>query len=119
MRVVINRSRSALKKYHRDILCRKQRQKSSTTIPFDLADIKGAHLGPDIVLPTYFAFIDGTRELLIKRMEKPERFAHFTKGSMLDGQLNTLESPVEEEGVIVVSQYDSTKEEVGKSGQDC
>jgi gluconokinase len=99
---------SALKKYHCDFLRGKQRQKDPSTIPLHSADVEGAQLGPDIVLPTYFAFIDGTRELLIERTEK--RPAHFMKASMLDSQLNTLESPVGEEDVIVVSQNDSTGE---------
>ena len=103
---------SALKKYYRDILRGKQRQKDPNTIPFDSTDIEGAHLGPDIMLPTYFIFIDGNRELLMERMEK--RPSHFMKASMLDSQLNTLESPVEEEDVIVVSQHDSTEEQVRK-----
>lgn len=103
---------SALKKYYRDILRGKQRQKDATIIPLHSADIEGAQLGPDIVLLTYFVFIDGTRELLMERMEK--RSAHFMKASMLDSQLNTLESPVGEEGVIVVSQNDSTEKQVRK-----
>jgi gluconokinase len=103
---------SALKKNYRDILRGKQRQKDPTTIPFHSTDIEGAQLCPDFVLPTYFVFIDGSRELLMERMEK--RPAHFMKASMLDSQLNTLESPVGEEDVIVVSQHDSTEEQVRK-----
>ncbi|KIM45505.1 hypothetical protein M413DRAFT_66734, partial [Hebeloma cylindrosporum] len=105
---------SALKKYYRDILRGKQRQrqKDPATILSHSADLEDAHVGPDIVLPTYFVFIDGTRELLLERMEK--RPGHFMKASMLDSQLDTLESPVGEEGVIVVSQRDSTEEQVRK-----
>ena len=76
----------------------KQRQKDPSTIPLHSADVEGAQLGRDIVLPTYFTFIDGARELLIERTEKSP--AHFMKASMLDSQLNTLESPVEEEDVL-------------------
>jgi gluconate kinase len=76
---------SALKKYYRNILRGKQKQKDLTTIPLHSADIEGAQLGPDIVLPTYFVFIDGTRELLIEKMEK--RPAYFMKASMLDSQV--------------------------------
>ena len=57
----------------------------------DSTDIEGTYLDPDIVLPTYFAFVDWTRELLMKRMEK--RLAHLTKRAMLNGQLNTPEWP--------------------------
>lgn len=104
---------SALKKYYRNILRGKQK-KHSTTIPFHSTDIEGADLCSDIdiLLPTYFVFIDGTRELLMERMEN--RPGHFMKASMLDSQLNTLERPVGEEGVIVVSQHDSTEEQVRK-----
>jgi len=103
---------SALKKYYRNIL--RGKQKHSTTIPFHSTDIEGADLCSDIdiLLPTYFVFIDGTRELLMERMEN--RPGHFMKASMLDSQLNTLERPVGEEGVIVVSQHDSTEEQVRK-----
>lgn len=103
---------SALKKYYRDILRGRQRQPDNPSNLLRSNDVEGAHLGPDIVVPTYFIFIDGTRELLMERMEK--RPGHFMKASMLDSQINTLESPVGEEGVIVVSQYDSTHEQVRK-----
>ena len=103
---------SALKKYYRNILRGKQRKKDPTSIPFHSIDIEGADLCPDILLPTYFVFIDGTRELLMEIMEK--RHGHFMKASMLDSQLSTLESPVGEEDVIVVSQHDSTEEQVRK-----
>jgi gluconokinase len=105
---------SALKKYYRDILRGKQRQTDSdiSGSPLHSNDIEGAHPSPDVVVPTYFIFIDGTRELLMERMEK--RPGHFMKASMLDSQLNTLESPVGEEGVILISQNDSTNEQVRK-----
>jgi len=48
----------------------------------------------------------------MERMEK--RPGHFMKASTLDSQLSTLESPVGEEDVIVVSQHDSTEEQVRK-----
>ncbi|KAF9519995.1 hypothetical protein BS47DRAFT_918553 [Hydnum rufescens UP504] len=53
-------------------------------------------------LKTYFLFIDGPRELLLRRMVA--RKGHFMKETMLDSQLTTLERPVlspdsNEEGV--------------------
>jgi len=103
---------SALKKYYRDILRGKQREPDNPNNLLHSNDVEGARLGPDVVLSTYFIFIDGTRELLMERMEK--RPGHFMKASMLDSQLNTLESPVGEKGVIVVSPNDSTYEQVRK-----
>ncbi|KAF8070041.1 P-loop containing nucleoside triphosphate hydrolase protein [Lyophyllum atratum] len=87
---------SALKRYYRDILRGKRAE---------------AEEGRE--LPTYFVFIDGPREVLMERMEK--RPGHFMKASMLESQLRTLESPVGEEGVVVVSLEESTEEQVRKA----
>ncbi|KAF7361614.1 Gluconokinase [Mycena venus] len=64
-------------------------------------------------LSTYFVFIEGSREVLMDRMLK--RSGHFMKATMLDSQLNTLENPTGEEGVVVVSVEDSTATQVDKA----
>ncbi|KAJ7902166.1 P-loop containing nucleoside triphosphate hydrolase protein [Mycena olivaceomarginata] len=64
-------------------------------------------------LPTYFVFIEGSREVLMDRMLK--RSGHFMKATMLDSQLNTLENPAGEEGVVVVSVEDPTVAQVDKA----
>jgi gluconokinase len=64
-------------------------------------------------LPTYFVFIEGSREVLMDRMLK--RSGHFMKATMLDSQLNTLENPAGEEGVVVVSVEDSTATQVDRA----
>ncbi|KAF9467466.1 P-loop containing nucleoside triphosphate hydrolase protein [Collybia nuda] len=93
---------SALKKYYRDILRGiKKPASKGQTLPSHLEPAN-----PD-VLRTYFVFIDGSREVLRDRMEK--RPGHFMKASMLDSQLKTLESPVGEEGVVVLSLEDTTE----------
>ncbi|KAJ6500204.1 P-loop containing nucleoside triphosphate hydrolase protein [Mycena vitilis] len=66
-----------------------------------------------VVLPTYFVFIDGSREVLLERMHK--RSGHFMKASMLDSQLSTLENPAGEQGVVVVSVEDTTAAQVDKA----
>ena len=80
---------SALKRYYREILRGR-------------ANESGA-------IPVYFVFIDGPREVLMERMEK--RVGHFMKASMVDCQLATLESPVGEDGVVVVPLTDTTEEQ--------
>lgn len=96
---------SALKRYYRDILRGRRRPASDVhAIPKHLEPLE-----PEM-LQTYFVFIDGTRDVLLGRMEK--RPGHFMKASMLDSQLATLESPIGEEGVIVVSLLDTTEEQI-------
>lgn len=88
---------SALKRYYRDIL-------------------RGSQSGEDSqvgLLPTYFVFIDGSKEVLMDRMQK--RTGHFMKASMLESQLETLENPAGEEGVVVVSVENSTQVQVEKA----
>ncbi|KAG1752905.1 P-loop containing nucleoside triphosphate hydrolase protein [Suillus lakei] len=65
------------------------------------------HLGK---LPTWFAYMKGSREVLTDRMMK--RQGHFMKAAMLDSQLKTLESPENEEGVVTVSIEWSTEDQV-------
>ena len=64
------------------------------------------------MMKTVFVYIEGTRDVLMERMTK--RIGHFMKPSMLDKQLEALESPVhhEEEGIIVISMMDSTENQV-------
>jgi len=96
---------SALKKDYRDIL-------RGVVKPAAKGQQLSGNLEPSRpeVLPTYFVFINGSRETLMERMEK--RTGHFMKASMLDSQLQTLESPVGEEGVVVVSLDDTTNAQV-------
>ena len=95
---------SALKKYYRDVL---RGIVAPATEDQQLSKQRPAQSN---FLPTYFVFIDGSRETLVERMEK--RTDHFMKPSMLDSQLTTLESPIGEEGVVVVSLNDTTDMQV-------
>ncbi|GLB36962.1 putative shikimate kinase [Lyophyllum shimeji] len=97
-------SSSALKRYYRDILRGKRVVGGKAEEERD---------GEEEKLRTYFVFIEGPREVLLDRMEK--RPGHFMKATMLDSQLNTLESPAGEEGVVVVSVEESTEEQVRKA----
>ncbi|KAH0589601.1 Thermosensitive gluconokinase [Termitomyces sp. J132] len=92
-------SSSALKRYYRDILRGRRR-------------VEGVAASKELPT-TYFVFIEGDRDVLHERMEK--RPGHFMKASMLDSQLETLESPVGEEDVVVVLLQDSTEEQVRKA----
>ncbi|KIK69099.1 hypothetical protein GYMLUDRAFT_214083 [Collybiopsis luxurians FD-317 M1] len=101
---------SSLKKYYRDILRGRRKEVGGTD-----ERVLPEHLEPPSKekLPTYFVFIKGSRELLLDRMTK--RKGHFMKASMLDSQLETLESPEEEEGVVTVDAEDSTEVQVNKA----
>jgi gluconokinase len=48
----------------------------------------------------FFVYLDGSRELLTRRMG--ERKGHFMPASLLDSQLQTLEVPTGEPGVVTV-----------------
>ena len=61
-------------------------------------------------LSTYFVFINGSHDELMRRMEA--RKDHFMKANMLDSQFRDLESPEGEEGVVVVPLDVSTDEQV-------
>jgi gluconokinase len=93
---------SALKKTYRDILRGDIRTKN----------LPDSHQEPPHLdtLPTYFMFIKGERDELMERMQK--RQGHFMKAKMLDSQLQTLESPEGEKGVVVVSMESSTEDQV-------
>ncbi|KAF9095313.1 hypothetical protein BGX27_001297, partial [Mortierella sp. AM989] len=99
---------SALKKVYRDIL---RGQKTDSHVPHQsiAAAVVDTAPSPD-TLPTYFVYLKGTREALLQRMEK--RKGHFMKSIMLDSQLQILESPEGEEGVVVVSIDDSPEEQI-------
>ncbi|KAH9858449.1 carbohydrate kinase [Lenzites betulinus] len=68
------------------------------------------HLAPPAAhrLPTFFVYIKGEKALLQERISKRE--GHYMKPGMLDSQLQTLESPEGEDGVVVVP-LDATTEE--------
>ncbi|KAG0353559.1 hypothetical protein BG005_007163 [Podila minutissima] len=61
-------------------------------------------------LPTYFVFLEGTKETLVGRMQN--RRGHFMKSSMLESQLEALESPRGEDGVVVVSVEDTPSDQL-------
>ena len=93
---------SALRAYYRDILRGRRepgegRGKDAAATPSEPS-----------TLPTYFVYIKGDKELLWKRISGRE--GHYMKPSMLESQLQTLESPEGEEGVVVVP-LDATTEE--------
>ena len=93
---------SALRRYYRDIL-RGTRAPPGLQLP--------EHLEPPAPhrLPTYFVYIKGSREVLMERISKRE--GHYMKPGMLDSQLQTLESPEGEDGVVVVPLEASTEEQ--------
>ncbi|KAF9815584.1 hypothetical protein IEO21_04505 [Rhodonia placenta] len=95
---------SALRKYYRDIL----RGNLRPGLPEPLDPLE-APAEPE-TLPTYFVFIEGSRELLLERVSK--RQGHYMKANMVDSQLRTLESPEGEEGVIVVGMNERTEDQV-------
>jgi gluconokinase len=97
---------SALKKRYRDVLRGLGHQENnnvnlSTSQPLE---------SRFSTMRTVFVYIEGTRDVLMERMTK--RIDHFMKPSMLDKQLEALENPVHEEGIIVVSMMDSTEDQV-------
>lgn len=98
---------SSLKRYYRDILRGTHKPRS---VP--------EHLDPPHpdVLPTYFVYIKGPKELLKDRMTK--RSGHFMKESMLNSQLETLESPEGEDGVVVVPLDADTDTQVNMAKQE-
>jgi gluconokinase len=93
---------SALKKTYRDHL--RGRSTSSVTLP---GDVVPSSLD---ILTTYFLFIKGEQDALMERMEK--RQGHFMKANMLASQLQTLESPEGEEGVVVIPMNSPSEDQV-------
>jgi len=104
---------SALKKSYRDIL-RGTHPKGHEPPPAE--DLPGGHpiiehVDPETEkellekaasrdLRTFFVYINGRREVLEERMKA--RKGHFMKVEMLNSQLQTLEDPTGEDGVVVV-----------------
>lgn len=86
---------SALKRAYRDVL---------------RGDHSSGAAGSD-KLPTYFVFLEGAKETLLARMQS--RQGHFMKSSMLSSQLEVLESPRGEDGVVVVSVEDTPADQLG------
>jgi len=70
----------------------------------------GTELPKHSDLRTYFVYMKGSKEVLMDRMTK--RQGHFMKAAMLESQLDTLESPENEEGVVTVSVEWSTEDQV-------
>ncbi|KIJ67745.1 hypothetical protein HYDPIDRAFT_83897, partial [Hydnomerulius pinastri MD-312] len=91
---------SALKKQYRTVL-RGQDSSSSSS---------GASKLDAFSLPTYFVYMKGDKDVLMDRMKN--RKGHFMKAGMLESQLNTLESPEGEPGVVTVSVEWSTEDQV-------
>ncbi|KAF8844702.1 carbohydrate kinase [Paxillus ammoniavirescens] len=91
---------SALKKKYRDVL----RGDASTEASSSSLDA--------FSLPTYFVYLKGDRDVLMDRMQN--RKGHFMKVEMLESQLNTLESPEGELGVVTVPVHLSTEDQVQK-----
>ena len=100
---------SALKRRYRDTLRQENQVMKLPTTPSEISPLNLMQL------TTLFVHIEGTRDVLMDRMTK--RIGHFMKVSMLDKQLETLEDPVHEEGVIVVSMVDSTEDQVRAAQQ--
>lgn len=98
---------SSLKKSYRDILRGTEKPRA---VP--------EHLDPPHpnVLPTYVVFIKGDRETLVQRMNS--RHGHFMKTQMLDSQLETLQSPEGEDGVVVVRLEDTTEAQVATAREE-
>ena len=96
---------SALKKRYRDILRGLGQQENN--VKLSTSENSNSQLPS---LKTLFVYIEGTREVLMDRMMK--RTDHFMKPSMLDSQLQTLENPVHEEGVITISLMISREDQV-------
>jgi gluconokinase len=92
---------SALKKTYRDHL--RGRSTSYVTL---LGDVVPSSLD----MPTYFLFIKGEQDALMERMGN--RQGHFMKASMLASQLQTLESPEGEEGVVVIPMNSTSEDQV-------
>ncbi|KAF8957031.1 hypothetical protein BGZ46_002270 [Entomortierella lignicola] len=97
---------SALKQVYRDIL---RGKKSISQVSQQLETSNPG------TLPTYFVYLKGSRECLLQRMKM--RKGHFMKSNMLDSQLETLESPEGEEGVVVVRVEDTTEEQVRSASE--
>lgn len=93
---------SALKKTYRDVL-------RGLTRP-SLSPCEDSSEPYAVTIQTWFVFLKGSKDMLVDRMHK--RKGHFMKAHMLESQLDTLESPENEPGVITVPIECSTEEQV-------
>ena len=100
---------SALKRRYRDILRGLGQQENNVKLS-STSEQHSQLKCLDPSLTTLFIYIEGSRDALMDRMTK--RSDHFMKPSMLASQLETLESPVYEEGIIVISLMDSNEDQV-------
>ena len=102
---------SALKRRYRDVLRGLGgQQENSNNVKLSTFDNFQPLEFPFSITKTVFVYIDGTRGVLMDRMTK--RIGHFMKPSMLDKQLEALEKPDHEEGIIVISMVDSTEDQI-------
>lgn len=99
---------SALRRRYRDVLRGLGQQENN--VKLSTFENSQPLESPSSIMKTVFVYIEGTRDALMDRMTK--RIGHFMKPSMLDKQLETLESPDHEEGIITVSMMDSTEDQV-------
>ena len=105
---------SALKRRYRDVL-RGVGQQENNNVKLSTIENSQLQESPNSIMKTVFVYIEGTRDVLTDRMTK--RTGHFMKPSMLDKQLEALEDPVHEEGIIAVSMMDSTEDQVRMAQQ--
>ncbi|KIK98259.1 hypothetical protein PAXRUDRAFT_824057 [Paxillus rubicundulus Ve08.2h10] len=92
---------SALRKKYRDVLRGDASISSASASRLDAFSF-----------PTYFVYLKGDRDVLVDRMQN--RNGHFMKAEMLESQLNTLESPEGEPGVVIVPVHLSTEGQLQK-----
>ncbi|KIY50391.1 carbohydrate kinase [Fistulina hepatica ATCC 64428] len=110
---------SALKKAYRDILRGLPPVPSTNGKTYnangkrDNADTDDDNTWSASECPVYFVYIDGTREEIYRRMLARQN--HFMKADMLDSQLNALEVPIGEPGVIPVPLIDSIEDQARKA----
>ena len=63
-------------------------------------------------------YLHGSHQLLLERLtERSETTDHFMSSSLLDSQLNTLEDPSNEDGVVTVSIENSPQEIISQLTQ--
>ena len=87
---------SALKKKYRDVLRGLRNNDDGNDEDGRPSAAQRERHGPK----TYFAYIDGSRDMLVERMKA--RKGHFMKLDMLDSQLATLENPIGEPDVLTM-----------------
>jgi len=112
---------SSLKTYYREIL--RGRVDASHApppahdIPTPITEAKEEEIEKELLaesatpeLRTFFVYIHGSQEVLERRMA--ERKGHFMKVEMLKSQLETLQDPRAEDGVVTVNLEDSPEEQM-------